>query len=231
MVDFNQETRKRCQRCRKCRSKLPIPTSNDREAFCTRGCHSAFYRTRCRVCENPIEQPKNGGARFICKKSKCFNAWKANSGFGRYHPSSGVKSDSKTPIKPHGFEPHKPGRPWFIVTGPELTRSQLHCATVGDGEVVDGKPTWNEGSYERLEAHNRRTLEAAEKAEIEANGYFTDPDWRKIISPDGVRCLVTRFAKAPETKRRAMPPIPDDLSLPAFLCRQLPQALEQALAA
>jgi hypothetical protein len=35
----------------KCRSKLPAPIENVRKAFCCRGCHSAFYRTRCLVCE------------------------------------------------------------------------------------------------------------------------------------------------------------------------------------
>src|SRR6185437_11590535 len=29
--------------------------------------------------------------------------------------------------------------------------------------------------------------------EIEANGYFTEPDWKEVISPDGVRCFATRF--------------------------------------
>jgi hypothetical protein len=33
----------------RCRSKLEAPTSSPREAFCARGCHTGFYRTRCRV--------------------------------------------------------------------------------------------------------------------------------------------------------------------------------------
>lgn len=57
MVDFNQETRKRC---RHCKMNLPEPTSNDRQAFCTRGCYHSFYLHKCRVCEKPIEQPKRG---------------------------------------------------------------------------------------------------------------------------------------------------------------------------
>jgi len=61
-----------------------------------------------------------------------------------------------------------------------------------------------------------------EQAEIEANGYFTDPEWREVVSPDGVTCLsalsacfVTRFRDAVMTDRT----IPDDLSIPAFLRR------------
>jgi hypothetical protein len=72
-------------RCRnpKCKMKLPKPVSNEREAFCCRGCYSAFYRKRCRVCEAEIEQPKSG-ERILCKRPKCRTAWDGKSGFGRY---------------------------------------------------------------------------------------------------------------------------------------------------
>jgi len=63
--------------CRKCRSKLPAPIENVRKAFCCRGCHSAFYRTRCLVCEkdtgtNPLtgEKRKRLGQRKFCGR-KC----------------------------------------------------------------------------------------------------------------------------------------------------------------
>src|SRR5262245_62588606 len=47
----------------KCRSKLPAPIEYVRKAFCCRGCHSSFYRTRCLVCEkdtgtNPLTGEK-----------------------------------------------------------------------------------------------------------------------------------------------------------------------------
>jgi hypothetical protein len=227
MVDFKNETRKRC---RHCKMRLSEPTSNERQAFCTRGCHTSFYRTRCRVCGGPIEQPKNGGERFICKKSKCFNAWKANSGFGCYHPSSDVKATSETPIKSGVAEAIKADRVWRIIAGPALTASQLHCATVPDGEIVDGKPKWDGGSYERIEAQNRKALkaQAAEEAEIEANGYFT---WREVISPDGVLCYVTRFRPATTVKNvsGSQRQIPDDLSIPPFLDRRpRPEQLREA---
>ena len=61
----------------KCRSKLPAPIENVRKAFCCRGCHSAFYRTRCLVCEkdtgtNPLtgEKRKRLGQRKFCGR-KC----------------------------------------------------------------------------------------------------------------------------------------------------------------
>jgi hypothetical protein len=95
MTEFVQELRHRC-RNPKCRSKLPAPVSNEREAFCATGCHSSFYLHRCRVCEEAIKQPKRG-VRLICKKSKCYAAWRQNVGFGRYHIASSAKIISETP--------------------------------------------------------------------------------------------------------------------------------------
>jgi len=61
----------------KCRSRLPAPIENVRKAFCCRGCHNAFYRTRCLVCEkdtgtNPLtgEKRKRLGQRKFCGR-KC----------------------------------------------------------------------------------------------------------------------------------------------------------------
>jgi hypothetical protein len=59
-------------------------------------------------------------------------------------------------------KPTKPGiksgvadnRPWRIVGGPELTASQLHCATVPDGPDCE----WKGGEYQRIEARNRALL-------------------------------------------------------------------------
>jgi hypothetical protein len=103
MTDFNIELRHRC-RNPKCRSKLPAPVANEREAFCSRGCHASFYRKRCLVCERAIEQPKRG-SRLICDKAKCRNVWRVKIGFGRYAPSGAIQEmpDSigvKQPIKP-----------------------------------------------------------------------------------------------------------------------------------
>lgn len=64
--------------CRHCRGKLEAPTANHRQAFDSKGCYRSFYRKRCLVCEDPIEQPKRG-ERLICRKSKCINAFRESS--------------------------------------------------------------------------------------------------------------------------------------------------------
>ena len=234
MVEFTETALRKMCRNPKCRSKLPAPVSNEREAFCCRSCYQSFYLHRCRVCEGPIEQ-KRDGRRVLCKKAACRNAFSRTFAGGRYLTPSAPSYPSKTPDFIGPKEALKPDRAWRIIAGPALTASQLHCATVPDGEIVDGKPTWDGGSYERIEAQNRKALKAhfakaAEEAEIEANGYFTDPEWREVISPDGVLCYVTRFRPATTVKNVwSQRHIPDDLSIPPFLDRRpRPKQLRKA---
>jgi hypothetical protein len=87
------ETPRHWHYCRnpRCRTKLPAPVSNAHEAFCSPGCHVHFFRTRCPVCEGPIEQPARG-TRLTCNKIKCRRAWRAGFGFGRYHTLNHAKS-------------------------------------------------------------------------------------------------------------------------------------------
>jgi len=64
------------QRCRnpRCRMKLKVPTDNPHRAFCTRGCHESFYRSRCRVCEADLRKTgKRGDAnrRFCRPPNRC----------------------------------------------------------------------------------------------------------------------------------------------------------------
>lgn len=49
-----------------CRNqKLAQPAESPRKAFCARGCHASFYRSRCLVCEREL---KRGSAnRTLCK--------------------------------------------------------------------------------------------------------------------------------------------------------------------
>jgi hypothetical protein len=204
----------------RCRAKLPNPVSNPREAFCTRGCHSQFYRKHCLVCEKVIEQP-NRGQRKLCKKAACRSAWLANVGFGHF-ASAGAKPIQETPVPQSGTSAPKTGRGWHIVAGPALTPSRFHSAAVPDGP----NGSWEGGFYRRIEANNKAALKAVERereqAETEAGGYFTEPEWREVISPDGVTCFVTRFrrdattAPAPTTSAT----IVDDLEIPAFLLRR-----------
>jgi hypothetical protein len=56
---MSNQLRHRC-RNQRCRMKLPEPTENEHHAFCTRGCHASFYRSRCLVCEDPMQRRREG---------------------------------------------------------------------------------------------------------------------------------------------------------------------------
>jgi hypothetical protein len=164
-MDFAEIAPRHYCRNPRCRSKLPNPTSNPREAFCARGCHAGFYRKRCLVCEGSMERKTEH--QRICKKSRCRSAFRGGLEFGRYAASQTGGSTPKTSIK-HGVqEAPEAGRTWRIVAG-TLTASQLHCATVPDGPGC----RWEGGAWARAEAASKAALEAAEAREIEANGYF-----------------------------------------------------------
>jgi hypothetical protein len=53
------KTRHYCRNPR-CRMKLPVPVENGHHAFCTPGCHTSFYRSRCLVCEDPMRRRREG---------------------------------------------------------------------------------------------------------------------------------------------------------------------------
>jgi hypothetical protein len=129
-----EDVRHHCRNPR-CRSKLPAPVSNPREAFCCRGCFNSFYLHRCLNCERPIEQPKRG-KRLICKKVSCRSALRNNSWLGRYHTSSAAKSISRAADISGVKEPLKSDRPWPMVAGPKVSPIALHCATVGGEQAV-----------------------------------------------------------------------------------------------
>ena len=139
MTEFAETAMRSMCRNPRCRSKLSTPVSNPRDAFCTRGCHTAFYRKRCRVCECVIEQPKRG-QRFVCNKPRCYAAFKDREAFGRYHPSGEVQINPKKPIK-SGLKGDLKRDPrslsWRVVAGPPegISANAYHCAIVGADEL------------------------------------------------------------------------------------------------
>jgi hypothetical protein len=217
-------------RCRnpKCRMRLPTPVSNDREAFCCRGCHSSFYLRRCRVCERPIERAKTGGnPHLICKRAQCRNAFASGLGFGRFHAKPGEGKSrcampQEVPVNQAPFcasEAVDRAAGWRQIAGPPLPPL---AARRRQGSGRAGL-RMHRGEYERVTARDRAALKAAEQAEIAANAEFTDPAWREVVSPDGVRCFVTRFRAAPIKKSIAVEPATNwlaaDLSIPTALRR------------
>jgi hypothetical protein len=188
---------------------------------------STAFTSTAAGCVRSQSSSRNVAPDYFAKKPRCQTAWQRKDGMGRYAKvtiDKGVvageaKAISEVPTNQAVLSAPKPVDQWRFIAGPSLTPSQFHCATL-PGTAMD--------EVLRIETKNKAALKAAEEAEIEPNGYFTEPEWREVISPDGVRCFVTRFRDSPKAKPRTVPPIPADLSIPPFLDRRLRSALREA---
>jgi hypothetical protein len=128
--DVAQDLRHRCRNPR-CRCKLPVPTDNPRNAFCTRGCFTSFYRSKCLVCEQPMERKqenqltcgKNCGGKLQRDRSRFFAKW------GQIPPT--LQHPLENPVNTGTKTAHKPGRAWRQVAGLAMSSVALRLATVG----------------------------------------------------------------------------------------------------
>jgi hypothetical protein len=115
----------------RCRSKLASPVENPRDAFCARGCHTQFYRSRCLVCERPMERKSE--KKKLCGRRKCeneFRTLKACFGLGRYLSPIPAELDARNPLKQGVSGGDKPSRPWRQIAGPELSETSFRLATL-----------------------------------------------------------------------------------------------------
>jgi hypothetical protein len=218
------DLRHRCRNPR-CRTKLPAPVESTRDAFCCRGCHAAYYRNRCLACER--EMPRNAEHQKVCYRADCKAAWRRKTIVSRFvgQTTTPVSTPLENPIKPGvkiGLKGGSdPGRPWRQVAGPVMGPRSFTAAIVPDGPGGQ----WAGGSFERIEAENRKRLEAADLVEIEGGGEFTDSGWSEVASLDGVKCFATRFRTPRVTEEFSaetaalIASIPADLSIPNFLKR------------
>src|ERR1700730_18876629 len=93
--DVELSLRHRCRNL-KCRCKLPVPTDNPRNSFCTRGCFASFYRSKCLVCEAPFKRTRED--QTTCGRAKCQTALRRDRAhfYGKWghHPSLDVSEPS-----------------------------------------------------------------------------------------------------------------------------------------
>ena len=173
-----EELRHRCRNPR-CRSKLLAPVGNPREAFCTRGCHSSFYRKRCLVCEREME--RRNERQLVCGKRRCRNALQARQSLGRYLPSSDGVSTLENSIKPGIKIDGAVDRPWRIVAGAALSDSAFHCAAVGGAEAVEAVNRTNVRSnlryWREANAKPRPTAPAVIAVDVTAQSHWA-PSWQ-----------------------------------------------------
>jgi hypothetical protein len=81
--------------------KLPAPIDNLHRAFCSRGCHASFYRSRCLVCEDPLrrksESQRFGSGHAVCRAE--YKRFPHVYDYDGYLPSRNVFNGSQTRIK------------------------------------------------------------------------------------------------------------------------------------
>ena len=211
MVDFAETALRKMCRNPRCGCKLPAPVSNPREAFCTRGCHSSFYRKRCLVCEEPMERKTE--RQLVCGKRKCRNALQASFDGGRYPVSSRTINPFKTSIKPGIKSSLKLDRapPWRVVAaGSPISANQYHCAVVGAEEAI--------AVADRINAAHWKAARAGDR------GY-------RLLGAVVVEVARSDPATAISARGRAaalIATIPADLAVPAFLGRRPPMPLARA---
>ena len=126
MTEFAQHLRHYCRNPH-CRTKLAEPT-DIAKAFCTPGCHSSFYRSRCIVCEQPIERKTE--RQRVCGKSRCHKAFRRRCVPKGHQPPTSVTNAIKSPIK-SGIKSDDFGdRTPHVVAGPKITACVYHCAAL-----------------------------------------------------------------------------------------------------
>jgi hypothetical protein len=170
--------------------------------------------------------PRNAEHQKVCYRNECKRGWRLKTIQSRFlgGDSGSDSTPLKTSIKLGPPEAVKAGRGWHVVAD-EISPEAFHCATVPDGAST----RWKRGSFEHIEAQNQALLKAyfaklkaAEEAEIEAKGYFTEPEWREVISPGGVHCFVTKSTPIMKVITKTLTvatTISDDLGIPEFLRR------------
>jgi hypothetical protein len=216
---MTEDTLRHYCRNQKCRTRLPAPVSNPRDAFCCPGCHARFYFRRCIVCER--DMPRNAPNQRTCYRFECKTTWRNGtiiSGF------LGIGSGSRRaplgkPIKSGIKTADKADRQWRTVAGPPLGPRNLAAATVPDGPgmVREG------GAFEASEARSRTALDAffANRTVPPINDWCAIcgrlDDLKDIrVGDDWKVVCYGCHSKKPEP---APSNIPDDLSIPGYLRR------------
>jgi hypothetical protein len=223
MTTFQPNPLRHCCRNPRCKSKLPEPVENIREAFCARGCHTSFYRKRCLACEMPMERKTE--TQRLCGRPRCrseFRALQAHNMLGRYIAPAARFSAQEVPGFIGSKGPAKTDRPWRIVAG-SLTDAELHLATVG----AEHANKTNRGNREHYRSAGAKAEIQRQHAPVNIVGGYRFPDaplidlGRAMVAADISRPLVAL-------------PVGDGLAIPAFLRREvvaIPDGADQVIAA
>jgi hypothetical protein len=115
------QLRTRCRNPR-CGTALKVPAANPRDAFCCKGCERAFYRSRCRVCEQLFSRKNE--RRIVCGREKCRYEFKRYSEqfYGVRYPSSPIAHNASRSAHFTGLKSGTKSDRGSRVIGPEDLR-------------------------------------------------------------------------------------------------------------
>src|SRR5262249_27804493 len=116
--------------CRRCRTKLEVPTDNHHKAFCTPDCHSAFYTRRCKVCEKELP-PEASPQRNCCRSKACQGDFRGYRHAYVLLPPI-CKVDAKSACGTGAKSADNGPRPYRIIAGPPLSDFALWAALLPD---------------------------------------------------------------------------------------------------
>ena len=209
-----------------CRSRLPAPVENEHHAFCTRGCHTVFYRSRCLVCEEPMRR-KNDAQRFGSGHAVCRSEYRRFPGVFD-HPQVRDGYGGTAPVIEAPHTSIKPGPKWRVVAGPPLSPTSFRLATLPLAPAVAAAQARQQEWYEQ---HRRERREAAKRA---AQTSLFEPDSAPLNLLGGYRFanapaigadLVKAITRTESRLKSSAPPLAPDAdpwALPDFLRRVQP---------
>jgi hypothetical protein len=158
--DLETQLRHRC-RNPKCRCKLPVPTDNLRNAFCCRSCFTGYFRSRCLVCEQPMERKRED--QTTCGQSKCKSALGRDRAhfYGKWSQTpQALQLGVGNPIESGIKTAHKTDRPWRLVAGPAMGSATLRLVTVGAEQV---RPEREQRAAVEVHLHDPEPARAAQR--------------------------------------------------------------------
>jgi hypothetical protein len=152
--------RRRCRNAR-CQARLKQPTTDPRNAFCSRGCFEAHFKKCCLVCECPLSRRKTGRPQRFCRHRCQLEFHRHPARFlGKWGETADARRNPLGNADSTGLKTGtKGGRGYCEIAGPPLSKTVFRLASL----------PLDPGLVARLERAHRPCLEARQKAKRAAS--------------------------------------------------------------
>jgi hypothetical protein len=219
--DVELPLRHRCRNAR-CRCKLPAPVTNEKDAFCCRGCFESHYRKICVVCEKAFARKRDDQA--TCGRPKCQRAlrlypeqflrkWVQVPAVNVKGSETLINRASKAATGPRS-QPNRPWRQRISLWSPDqlMSPEALRLATLGPERIIELERS--QRALIEVHLHNPDTTRAAEREAlyIAAVRRFRDRGYGKPVAAPASRYLTScNWAPALGIDPAGVPDVPESL--------------------